>query len=214
MPRSGIIVHETKRLPARQVCEIKGIPTTSVERTLMMLCVQMSPRGAAIAVDNALVRGLTTLGDLDFCLYLTARQGRGGSRLLRDLVRRRAQVDRVPTTALETVILDALLDEGLPPPRVQPEIYDDHGAFVARPDFLYPEARLVIEGHSKLWHTGVTAQERDISRHQNLERSSYRVLYATWSDATRYRKQFVERVRFMLEQPDLRGSMYPSLGLS
>lgn len=209
MPRCGITVHETKWLPERQIHELNGIPTTSIERTLMMLCVQLSKRNAAIAVDNALYRGLTTLGDLDFCLYLTCRQGRGGSTLLRHLIQSRASIDKIPSTPLETVILDALLEGELPAPCVQFEVRDHQGLFVARPDFVYPEAKLVIEGHSKLWHTGYEASETDAKRHFDLESLGHRVLYATWADATRYRKQLVKRVRMLLENPDLRGSARP-----
>jgi hypothetical protein len=214
MPRCGIVVHETTWLPARQVQEIDGIPTTSIERTLMMLCVQLSKRDSAIAIDNSLARGITTLGDLDFCLYLTARQGRGGSRVLRELIRSRARLDRIPTTPLETVILEALIEGELPPPRVQFEIHDNDGRFVAKPDFVYPEARLVIEGHSRLWHLGATSQARDADRHNDLERLRYRVVYATWPDATRYRRQLVNRVRDLLQNPYLRGAVSPGGVLS
>ena len=199
MPRCGIVVHETKRLPEEQVALVDSIPTTSMERTLMMLCVQLSRRNAAIAIDNALFRGLTSVGDLDFCLFRTARQGRGGSRVLRDVIRARMEADRVPTTPLETVIFEALAQGSLPLPALQKEIFDTRG-FVARPDFLYPEAKLVIEGHSKLWHTGVEAEGRDRDRHERLERLSFEIVYATWPDATRYRTQFVERIRSLLRE--------------
>lgn len=199
MPRCGIVVHETSRLPKGQNALVRSIPATSVERTLMMLCVQLTRRDAAIAIDNALFRGLTSVGDLDLCLFLTARQGRGGSRVLREVIRRRMEADRIPTTPLETVIFEALVEGALPLPALQEKIFDARG-FVARPDFVYREAQLVIEGHSKLWHTGLEAQVRDRSRHQRLERLGFEIVYATWPDATRYRKQFVERIRSRLRE--------------
>lgn len=77
MPRCGVVVHLTKRLPPEQVVIVDGIPTTSIERTLLDLCGQLRRRPSAIALDNALFRGLTTIGDLDFCLYRTARHDVG-----------------------------------------------------------------------------------------------------------------------------------------
>ncbi|HET7481226.1 MAG TPA: type IV toxin-antitoxin system AbiEi family antitoxin domain-containing protein [Actinomycetota bacterium] len=198
VPHSGVIVDQTKRLPDEQIRTVRAIPTTSVERTLMMLCVRMRPSECRIAVDNALFRGLTTVAALDYCLFRTCRQGRGGSTLLREIVRERASIDGVPNSPLETLVLQALLDAELPVPKLQHEIRDDHGNFVARPDFVYPGQKVVIEAHSKLWHGGVSSHLRDAQRHRSMESLGFEIVYATFSDATRYRRQFGALVEDLL----------------
>jgi hypothetical protein len=186
MPRCGIKVHYTTWLPAEQIGRIHNIPATSIERTLLDLCGQMAPRRAAIALDNALHRGLTTLGAIDNCLYLTARRGRNGCRVLRNLMLERVGLGETPNTPLETVIFEMIAGSLLPLPEAQVPVFDENGVVVARPDFLYRRERLIIEGHSKMWHWGMQAESRDLERHNKLCALGYRTLYLTWADATTY----------------------------
>jgi hypothetical protein len=199
MPRCGITVHYTTWLPMEQVTRIHSIPATSIERTLLDLCGQMAQRRAAIALDNALHRGLTTLGAIDHCLYLTARRGRNGCRVLRNLMLDRVTLEEAPTTPLETVILQMIAGSTLPLPSPQVSIHDDNGAFVARPDFLYRKEKLIIEGHSRLWHWGKEAESRDLNRHNKLCALGYRILYLTWADATKFRARSLSTIESMLQ---------------
>lgn len=206
MPRCGVIVHATKRLPLEQVGCIDAIPVTRIERTLLDLCGQLPRQRSAIAVDYALSRGLTTVGELDYCLYRTARRGRNGCGKLRELVKERAHLGAIPTTPLETVVLQMIIDSGLPMPELQHRIFDEAG-FVARPDFVYVEEKLVIEAHSRLWHEGKHARDVDMARDARLRRAGFEVLYVTWPDATQYRDRTAALIRRRLggEAPELRG---------
>lgn len=187
IPHSGVILHRTKRLPSAQIVLVRNIPCTSIERTLLDLCGHFGDRrGAAIAVDDALRRGITTLGDLDHCLYLTARRGRNGCGILRKLVHSRMQTAVPPHSALETVIFDVIDRSHLVLPKLQHTIRDRYGNFVARPDFVYVEEKLIIQGHSKKWHWGEAAESKDLHQHNQLSTLGYRIIYATWADATRH----------------------------
>ncbi|HEV3473182.1 MAG TPA: hypothetical protein VG408_08270 [Actinomycetota bacterium] len=197
-PHSGVIVHRTKRLPAEQIITIEGIRSTSIERTLLDLCGVMVKRKAAIALDNALMRGLTTLGSIDHCLFLTARRGRNGCGVLRDLMKARVGLNTAPNSPLETVIHEMLFESSLPIPVLQHVITDDTGVFVARPDFLYPEEKLIIEGHSKTWHWGERAESRDLEKHNKLLALGYSIMYVTWQDATTYRERTVATIARLL----------------
>lgn len=195
MARCGIVVHLTKRLPYEQITKRHGLPCTTIERTLMDLCAQFDQRRAAIAVDHALFRGLTTLGSLDHCLYLTARRGRNGCGRLRTHLKKRLTLTRFPNSPLETVIFEMIVDAGLPLPELQYEIRDQSGQFIARPDFVYPDQRLIIEGHSKLWHSGPYAEESDRAREARLLREAYRVVYVGWTDAISNRDRTVNLIK-------------------
>lgn len=186
MPRCGVTCHHTTRLPGEQVTSVQGIPITSIERTLLDLCGHVAKRRAAIALDHALHGGKTTLGSLDRCLYLTARRGRDGCAVLRELVHQRLNLEEYPNSPLETVIFGLLASSGLPMPKMQQPIFDDQSDFVARPDFLWPDHKLIVEGHSKLWHEGLMATVSDRKRHERLARLGHRILYVTWADATRF----------------------------
>ena len=201
IPHTGVVIHRTKRLPESQLVEVRGIPCTSIERTLMDICGYFGTRrGSAIALDDALRRGLTTLGALDHCLYLTARRGRNGCGVLRDLVRSRTQTVVAPQSPLETVIFNVIDRSHLEMPVLQHTIRDQYGNFVARPDFVYPEQKLVIQGHSKKWHWGDAAESEDLEQHNKLSALGFRVIYATWADATRYADRLVITIDSHLKQ--------------
>ena len=184
MPRCGIVVHLTNRLPREQVSFVKGIPCTSVERTLLDLCGFFGDRAGAIALDDALRRGLVTLGSLDHCLFLTARRGRRGCGRLRRLVQERVGLHELPNTPLETLVFEFLRRFELPLPEIQYEIRDGSGRFVARPDFVYSKEKLILEAHSKQWHWGLRAEREDLIRHERIVQLGFRVIYLTAADVT------------------------------
>jgi very-short-patch-repair endonuclease len=192
MPRCGIVVHATKRLPHQQISSVRGIPVTSIERTLFDLCGQMTDRQAAIALDNALFRGLTTIAALDYCLYRTARRGRKGCARLRKLVKERWELDEYPNSPLETIIFE-LLVQAPPLPELQYELKARDGR-VVRPDFMYLPEKLVIEGHSRLWHEGHAANQEDAERHDRLEALGLHVEYLTWTDVIKRPQQTLDRI--------------------
>jgi hypothetical protein len=198
MPRCGIVVHYTNRLPTEQIVEINGIPCTSVERTIMDLCGRLPKREAAVVLDDALRKGLTTLGALDHLLFRTARRGRDGCGVLRELIKRRAGLSRLPDTPLETVIFELICKYDLPMPSIQHEIRDAEGRFVARPDFVYPDEKLIIEGHSVKWHSSPEHRAGDLRRHARLEALGYLIEYLMWPDATTYHRATAERLRSLL----------------
>ena len=201
LPHSGIVVHHTNWLPGEQMTVLERIPVTSVERTLMSLCALLPRHRAAIAVDHALNNGLTTLALIDRHLYFTARRGRDGCATLRELMKERLTLDGVPTSPLETVIFEMIVADALPLPKPQFEIHDEMGSFVARPDFVYPEEKLIVEGHSRRWHEGDAARRRDSRKHDALEQLGYRIVYVTWGDATRRKTSTTQLIRRMLDDP-------------
>lgn len=181
--RCGIKVHHTNRLPRDQIERVQSIRCTSVERTVLDLCGIVGRRRAAIALDHSLSRGMSTLGSFDFCLFLVARRGRNGCGVLRKLLQERWDLSRVPESPLETIIFEQLASSGLPLPVPQFEIFDQAGHLVARPDFVWPNAKLIVEGHSRLWHEGKELEARDRERHLKLREHDYRIVYVSWPDA-------------------------------
>jgi hypothetical protein len=193
VPHNGVIVHVTRRLPDDHCVQVRGFPCASIERTLFDLCRLCTRRRAAIALDHALHMSLTTLGNCDFCLFLTARKGRQGCAVFRELVHARSELLEYPNSPLETVIFEMMKEHEVPIPSLQVPIYDDFG-MVGRPDFVYEDERVVVEGHSKLWHTGTEAEERDSEKHSRLIRLGYEILYITWADATTYKALTAEKL--------------------
>ena len=80
---------------------------------------------------------------------------------------------------METRLRLLLVLAGLPRPRMQVALQDQHGMFVGRPDLYYPEESLAIE------YDGATHRESlasDNRRQNRLIDAGYRVLRFSASD--------------------------------
>ena len=75
-------IHESNLRPAHQVRVVNGIPTVSVERTVLDLCGSEHPKRAERALDNALAMDLTTVQKLGLMMAETGRRGRPGTALV------------------------------------------------------------------------------------------------------------------------------------
>lgn len=192
-PRSGIIVHATDRLPDSHQLIRDSIPVTSVERTLLDLGAVVSPRRVAIALDDAVLRGLTTIPRLDSCLRATAKRGRRGCGVLRKLLEHRRELDELPNSALETIAFEIIIPAGYPMPQLQHSVFHE-GRFVARPDFAWPERKLALEMDSYEHHGGRDAFDHDRDRLDDLMLVGWRVLHSTWTVATKYPERLLAKL--------------------
>lgn len=193
-PRSGILVHVTDRLPPAQRATRLGVPVTCVERTFLDLCAVCPEQRVAIALDDALLKGLTTTERLDECLRMTARRGRRGCGRLRRLLKPRLDLTQVPNSAAETVLFEVLRQSGLPDPQLQHEIRDADGFVVARLDFAWPERKFAVEMDGYEFHWGRDAFERDRERLNRLTLLGWSILHATWREATRSPGRLLHRI--------------------
>jgi very-short-patch-repair endonuclease len=82
---------------------------------------------------------------------------------------------------METRLRMILVLGGLPRPRVQVELRDASGGFLARPDLLYPEARLAIEYDGSNHRNRLVADNR---RQNRLQRAGYSMLRYTGPDVS------------------------------
>ena len=130
------------------VARVRGLPVTTVQRTLRDLCLRLPAVEALVAIDAAVRSGL-----VDARALVNPRR-------LSDL----AELAAPAESPMETRLRWLLLQAGLPRPEVQTDLRDGDGRFVGRADLYYPAARLVIE------YDGVNHRERLIedNRRQNL----------------------------------------------
>ena len=80
---------------------------------------------------------------------------------------------------METRLRMILVLGGLPRPAVQVELRDGTGRFLARPDLLYPGARLAIEYDGSNHRDRLVADNR---RQNRLQRAGYTLLRYTAPD--------------------------------
>ncbi len=161
----GVIVHRSP-LPAADVGMRGPVPVTRPGRTLLDLAA-VEPALVEGAFDDALVRGLTTLGSVKRTLDRTGGTGRAGTSLLRALVAARAAGQASTESPLEDRLVALLRRHGLPEPVRQHEVTMPGGG-VARLDLTYPDARLAIEADGRVWHSGRVDFTRDRRRANRL----------------------------------------------
>jgi very-short-patch-repair endonuclease len=175
MRAAGIVGHVGK-LDKVDVTRLGGIPITRPERTLIDLAATLSNDSLEGVLDEFLRRELAQLPRLE--KRLDAARNRSGVRRLRRFVDER-RGSRISESELETRLLRALRDEGLPTPVSQYEVRDG-GQLIARVDFAYPQVKLAIEAYGKRHHSAWADQEHDLKRQNDLIAAGWRVIVVTW----------------------------------
>jgi hypothetical protein len=184
--RKGILIHPFQRLPAEELAIEKGIPVTTIERTLLDLAVDLDSRQLERVLVEADRSGRLIWGSLERML---ATGGRVGIAHLRD-VARRVDPNAVQTRSpLEVDFLALCREAGLPPPQVNVLVA---GHLV---DFFWPAQRVVVETDSFEFHRDRPAFERDHQVTIDLSAAGYKVLRATYGMLQDRPESFIELVR-------------------
>lgn len=169
--RAGLEIHHMD--VGDEVVRLHGVTATSLDRTLLDLCVLQSPVEALVALDMAVVARLTDKDALR--CYATQVIGHRGVARLKSLADHAAPAESPMETRLRWLLIAA----GLPPPEVQAELRNDEGGIIGRADLYYPSARLIIE------FDGRNHQDRlvsDLRRQNALHHAGYKILRFTSAD--------------------------------
>ena len=162
--RAGLMVHR-RDIASSDLVTVRGMPATSVNRTLADLCSRLSDVEALVAMDSAVRLRLVDRAAL--C--------RAGTRRMRKL----ADLAEPAGSPMETRLRWLLLQAGLPRPEVQKDLHDATGRFVGRADIYFPSGRLDVE------YDGGNHRERLVedNRRQNLiANAGFRLLRFTAPD--------------------------------
>jgi hypothetical protein len=165
----AIDLHRTRRLDAGDVTMHRGLRVTSVARTLVDLAGVVHAPVLERAVAQAEVLGLYDHAAL--CGLLDRSSGRRGAGALRAAIGAAPAMTR---SELERRFLRLCGRNGIPAPVVNATVC---GYEV---DFLWPEARLVVETDGHAYHRTRHAFEVDRRRDAELLIAGYRVLRITY----------------------------------
>jgi len=181
------IVHTTTMLKPIDFVVVDGLRTMSATRTILDLAhARAHIRRVEAAIDSAVRLGSSSPEVLATRLETLRGSGRWGCRLVEELI-----VDSGGHTMLERRFLEIVRRVGLPRPRTQ-VVHRKNGRHVARVDFLFDEAGVVIEVTGRLGHSTPMERARDAQRRNELQDIGRRVYEYTWEDVTE-RPAFVTR---------------------
>jgi hypothetical protein len=191
----GLVVHETSLLEPADVSERDGVPVTSIERTIFDLAAIASFTTVDLAIDNALRRELTGIGQLHEALQRLARRGRPGTQLFRQAIAERSPESALAESERERLLFRMLDRHGFPAPVTQYEIRDETGNVIARPDLAYPDLKIAIEYESFQEHAGKVALVHDSARRNAVVALGWAPIAATVVDLRRGGNQLADALR-------------------
>jgi hypothetical protein len=190
--RRSITAHR-RILAPHHVTSHLGLPVTTMARTWLDLAPLCEVHDLVAAGDSALRAGAAAE---ELAELVTA------ARRLRGLVRARAAVpvlDARSRSRPESRIRSALVLAGLPNPRVNEPIRDEHHGWLAEPDLHYREARLALE-YNGAEHATVERMRKDSTRLLDLQRAGWEVRSYTAAQAFSRLDDVVADVRGLLKR--------------
>ena len=170
-PRDGIEVHRAK-LPPDERTTHRGIPTTTVPRTLLDLSAVVTRRHLRSALREAEHLRLTDPLSLHDLTTRYAR--RPGLKAIKALLSDASIGAKVIRSELEERFQDFLISAGLPLPQTNVIV---EGYEV---DCVWPEQRVIVELDGHASHSPAHAFELDRARDRRLEAAGWRVIRITW----------------------------------
>jgi len=185
-----LIVRRTRNLPENDIAEIRGIPVTSVARTLLNLAAVLPEPGLKRAFMEADRLGLLNDRDLIDCAgRATGHRGAAKYRRLFALRNPEAQGLR---SLLEVMFLNLCREEGIERPETNVLI----GTYEV--DCVWRSRRLIVELDGYEFHRGLEKLEGDNSRTNQLQFEGWTVLRFTWRMVTAKPEMVVRQVRHAL----------------
>jgi len=164
--RDGVRLHRPRHLEAEDVARHRGIPVTTVPRTLIDMAEMVSSRSLERALDEAQYLKLLDQREIDDALR--RHRGRAGAARLAAVLRRQIPGTTRTRSPLEEAFLLLVRGAQLP----QPEINVRLGTYTV--DFLWREAGLVVETDGRASHDRPAQRERDSRRDAWLAAAGYR----------------------------------------
>jgi very-short-patch-repair endonuclease len=197
---AGIAAHRHGSLaPVDRTVE-RGVPCTTVARTLLDLAGVVSPRRLQYAITEAEILRLFDLGAVREVIARSRRR-RGVARLRLAIASHDPRDERA-RKGLERRFLDLCRRARLPSPQVNGLLLVE--GVPIQPDFLWREARLIVETDGRATHGTVRAFEDDRRRDQRLKVAGWDVIRCTWHQVTTDPESLIRTIRTLLS-PQLPG---------
>jgi very-short-patch-repair endonuclease len=187
--RTDGVVRSVGRVPQIDVVRVEDLPCTSGARTVVDLAGLVTTRELEDAIDSAIRSGWTSERFLRERLGVLRHRGRAGVRHLD-----RAMSDAGGHTRLERGFLQLVRRGGLPRPACQ-VIQRAAGRVIARTDFSWAPAKIVVEVAGQERHASPRERQRDAQRHTELQVTGWVVLTFTYEDVVERPEWVLRMVR-------------------
>ena len=187
--RTGMALRRA-RLAKGEIVKVRGLPATSIVRTVRDVCARLELAEAVVLCDMALHARMVTEAELH---EVASRcSGARGIATLRDAL---VHIEPAAESPMESRLRMLLVLAGLPRPEAQVPVRDRWHRFIGRPDLFYRLSRLGLE------YDGGTHREslaEDNRRQNRLLDAGVRLLRFTAGDIFNTPDVVVSQVRSAL----------------
>ena len=187
------LVHTSSMLTPADYTMVKGLPVTTLARTVIDLGRVFDDDVLEQVLDDAFRKGLTQRS-LDDALDRLQRPGPSGTGNIIRILSRPDRIGPLPDSKFERLVERACVQAGLPVPQRQLVVRDAEGRIVARLDMAWPEAMLGVEADSVGYHGTGTRIRSDNRRDLLLASLGWEMVYVGW-DHLRDPAAFTEALR-------------------
>jgi very-short-patch-repair endonuclease len=204
----GINAHRHNSLVDEDRAVVNGIPCTSVARTLLDVAGTTQIWELRRLIEKAEVKRLLDHGAVRRLIRRSrGRRGVARLRMVLDDLHPKTKRTRSP---LERRFLRMCSRALLPPPEVN--VLLDLDGLCIEADFLWRDARLVVETDGRQTHDTATAFEADRRRDQRLTLAGWRVIRCTWSQVINEPADLVRTLKVLLAKTAADGPKTPLYG--
>jgi very-short-patch-repair endonuclease len=186
--RRGVGIHRSGTIDRIDVTNVERIPCTSFERTVCDCTTILSPHQLGRVIDDGLRRRVASLPRLRDCLERTESAPGRHMSVIRALLSDRGIGFEPGGSRSELDVLDVLRRAGLPDPVQQYRV--KVGSKTYRPDFAWPEHKVIVEYYGLPFHIGASAVVADSQRLTALSADGWLPLVFTPASSDR---EIVER---------------------
>jgi very-short-patch-repair endonuclease len=166
------VVHRPRLLLPSHITDVRGVPATTLGRTLFDIAPRVHPERLEIVVDRVLGRSPGMLPVLRRLLDELAVKGRPGIRVMRSVLDKRPPGYVAPATGLE-LRFTRILDDAGEKPLVRQVDIGGHD-WLGRVDFVDWELLLRVEVDSITYHTTPLDLARDAERDESMAAAGFR----------------------------------------
>lgn len=192
---SGLEIRRTD-LAADETTTVRGIPVTTVARTLLDLGAVLDDIGVEKAVREADYLGLFDLAEVSRLLDRYPR--RRGTARLRRAVRVAADSDVRTRSDMEERFRALVLDANLPEPEMNGTV--ELGELTIEADVVWRDAKVIVELDGRQAHATRHAFEADRERDPAAAVAGWIVIRVTWRQLSDQRRALVRDVRRLLRE--------------
>ena len=179
----------------------RGVPVTSVERTVVDLARTLPFRAGVVAADSALFSGQTSAVKLRAAVDACERwPGVDRARQVVDFAHPLAE------SPFESISRVAFRDGGLPPPVLQAWIMRG-GHAIGRVDFLWEEHRTIAEADGAAKYADPGVARKQLRRDAELREAGFEVVHFSWRELMATPDKVIGSIRAAFNRGDQAGAI-------